>query len=470
MRAFQNILIGLSGLLAFLCACRSPVPAPEEILAAPKAFRASGQSPVPARWWTAFADPDLNRAVKKALSDNYNLAAAWERIRAAEAVYRGATSQKRPELDAFAEARSGETSFGESTEEEYGAGLRASYEVDLWRRIRSKAQAEAFRARATAQDYRTAALSLAAEVSRTWFRLSETKGQARILKEQLEVNNTALSVLRSRFANGQSKAADILRQEQLSEATRDLLLQVQSRHSVLENLLAVLLGKDPVSFRQELPESALPDLPDLPATGLPTDLLRRRPDLKAAYLRLEAANRELAAAVRNRFPRLDLTAGLESTASSPSDLFADWTDQLAASFLGPLFDGGRRRAEVRRREAVEKEQLNLYAQTALDAFREVEDALIREKRQKQRVLSLRRQRQFAAETYERLRVEYLNGAGDYLDVLTALTDRQSLRRTLLQNRRELLETRIALYRALAGGFRTPHEFREDEDNRQEDPS
>lgn len=443
------------GLLFLLAACQAPPPPePREIVSPPERFRASGEVVLARPWWTAFGQPELNREVETALRDNFSLAAAWERVQAAKAVYRRNAADRWPELDAFAEAERGDEENGNNSRDEYRVGLQAGYEVDLWGRIRSRVEAEEFRARATEEDYETAALSLAAEVSRTWMLLTEAVAQERLLEEQLEVNKRALSLLESRFANGQSPAADVLRQELLTEATRERLLQAKSRRAVLQNLLAVLKGRSPSGAQAPEPGS-LPDLPPLPATGLPAELLQRRPDLKAAYLRVEATNRDLAAAVRDRFPRLNLTASLETAAQDPSGLFEEWTNQLAASLIGPILDGGQRAAEVRRRRALERERLNLYAQAAVEAFREVEDALVREKRRKERLRSLRRQLRLAGETYEQLRTEYFNGAGNYLDVLTALTDRQDLRRTLLQARRELLETRIALYRALAGAAKDP---------------
>lgn len=420
----------------------------------PDGFSTSGGVDLTQPWWTAFGQPELNRTVESALRNNFSLAAAWERVQAANAVYRRTAADRWPELDAFAEAESGDGENGNRSRDEYRAGLQAGYEVDLWGRIRSRVEAEEFRARATEQDYETAALSLAAEVSRTWMLLTEAVAQQRLLEEQLEVNKRALSLLESRFANGQTPAADVLRQELLTEATRERLSQAKSRRAVLQNLLAVLEGRSPSTATTPEP-GPLPDLPPLPATGVPAELLRRRPDLKAAYLRLEASNRDLAEAVRDRFPRLNLTASLETVAENPSGLFEEWTDQLAASLVGPVIDGGQRAAEVRRRRALEREQLNLYAQAAVEAFREVEDALVREKRGKERLRSLRRQLRLAGETYAQLRTEYFNGAGNYLDVLTALTERQDLRRTLLRAQRELLETRIALYRALAGAIKIP---------------
>ena len=162
----------------------------------------------------------------------------------------------------------------------------------------------------------------------------------------------------------------------------------------------------------------------------------------------------MAAAVSSQYPRLDLTAALSSTTQGANDLFEDWVRSFSANLVGPLFDAGRRSAEVDRAEAVKKQRLYTYGQNILTAFQEVEDALIRGKKQTERIKSLESQVRLAEKTYEQLRLEYINGISDFIDVLTALTDEQQLRRDLVSAKLARIEYRVALYRALAGGFET----------------
>jgi outer membrane protein TolC len=265
-----------------------------------------------------------------------------------------------------------------------------------------------------------------------------------------------LRLLRARFGSGQIRAVDILRQEQLVESTRERRIAAQSRVHVVEHLLAVLLGRSPQAG-VELERVELPELPPLPDTGLPAELVQRRPDVRRAHDLLRAADRDLAAAVSRQYPRLSLTASLSTAGEDASDLFDDWARSFAGNLVGPLLDGGERRADVARAEALREQRLYEYGQATLTAFREVEDALVRERKQLRQLDSLRRQVELASRTYEQLRIEYFNGLADYIDVLTALTDQQQLRRDLIAARLELLDIRIGLYRALAGGFRTDRE-------------
>ncbi|MDX1632603.1 MAG: TolC family protein, partial [Thermoanaerobaculia bacterium] len=139
------------------------------------------------------------------------------------------------------------------------------------------------------------------------------------------------------------------------------------------------------------------------------------------------------------------------------DLFDQWARSFTGGLLVPLFRAGALEAEVDRAEAIRNQRVSEYGQATLIAFREVEDALVREAKQRERIRSLERQVELADQSYEQLRIQYFNGLGDYIDVLVALTERQQLRRDLIAARRALLEFRIGLYRALAGGFETERE-------------
>jgi len=446
----------LSALVAaVLCACASPEARGPLPLRSVPPFAASGEAPLSERWWSAFGDEELDGRVELALSDNFSLAVAWERMREATAVARAARSDLYPQLDGVGFADRREASDGEDTTQ-VGLGLEASWEIDLWGRIRSLAAASRLRAAATAEDYRTAAISLSAEVALTWYSLSEARLQAELIASQLETNRTVTRVLENRFAVGQSGAADVLRQRQLVEATREQSIVALSRVEVLEHLLAVLEGRPPQG-EASFATSPLPRVPPSPATGLPADLLERRPDVRGALLRLEAADADVAAAVRDRYPRIDLAASLTTLAERPADLFEDWLATLAGSVVGPITDGGARRAEVERSVAARRRLLADYGQTVLGAFQEVEDALAQEAYQVRRITSLETQLGLARSTYAQLRLQYLNGAADYIDILTALREQQRLERSLLSARLDRIVLRIALHRALAGSFRTPND-------------
>lgn len=440
-------------LLLALVACAGQPPSSPPVTT-PELFSRSGEAATPRQWWVAFDDASLNHLVERALGANLDLRAAYERLDQARAVRERQEAGLFPSLEARAGAERRDD--GDSETDLFSAGLAAEYELDLWGRVRAQVEAEAFRVAASGADYQAAALSLAAEVTNTWFELLTQRSQKELARAQLETNRNVLSLIRARFSVGQSSSADVLRQRQLVAASREQLVSVEARIRVLEHQLAVLLGEPPTTVA--LPgDGTLPALPPLPDTGVPADLVRRRPDLRRAYYQLQAADAELAAAVADRFPRLTLSASLSTETTDSSDVFDDWLATLAGNLVMPLIDGGQRRAEARRVRSVREQQLYEYGQAALVAFQDVEDALIQERQQQRRIDSLREQLELADSAYRQLRIQYVNGAVGYLDVLNALKERQDLRRTMITARQELLAFRVALYRALAGGFPVPEQ-------------
>lgn len=429
---------------------RAPV-ATDPPVAVPEAFSSPGSVPLSDRWWTAFDDARLDSAVASALRDNLDLRSAWERIGEAAATARIAGASRYPTLDAFADGQIARPAA--DPDGTLDLGLAASYELDLFGRIGAAAMAAERRAAATAADYRTTAITLSAEVARTWYQLAEARAAADLVAAQIATNARTLAALEARFGTGLVRRTDILRQQRLLEETRERALTITATIGVLEHRLAILLGRAPAA----LPDPAtagLPDLPPPPATGVPGDLVQRRPDVQAAFLRLQAADADLAAAVASRYPRLSLTARVSTSSAGADELFDDWLRSLAGNLLAPLFRGGELSADVDRNEARRQQALYAYGQAVLEAIGEVEDALLRERLQRERIESLAVQVDFAEQAHRRLRLEFLNGAADFLDVLTALGDQQRLERDLLAARLVLIEDRIALYRALAGGFET----------------
>ena len=432
------------------CAYRKPVC---DFPARPlEPFSASGQAEMPDLWWTAFGDPRLDFHVSQALGENFTLAAAFQRLRAARALARREASDLFPDVDGLINTDStlgpGPDRFGTTW------GLDAAYQVDLWGQIQSRVEAERLRAEATLTDYHAVKLSLAAEVARTWFSLVEAHAQLELLDEQVETNRTGLTVQELRFGRGFVRSADVLRQRQLVESTLEQAVVVRAQVEVLEHQLAVLLGQLPQGASYD-PGAELPGLPPLPAAGLPSELLTRRPDVRSDYLAFLAADRDLASAISAQYPRLSLTGSVLNVAENPVPLFRDWFVLLGSQLISPLIDGGQRRAEVDRTAAVARERFNEYQGTILVAFTEVEDNLALERYQIQRIERLNAQVTLAQQSSNELVRQYLFGDADYLDVLSAIQVQQRLQRDTLSARLDLILIRIALYLALAGDFESP---------------
>lgn len=401
----------------------------------------------------AFDDPNLNELVETALEENLGLAANWQQFQAALAAVRGERSFLWPQVEAFAGTSLNRPESELSNRNEIQTGLSASYELDLWGRIRAGVQAEEFRAQAVLYDYHSAAMTVSAETSLTWYELLSARKQLALVNAQIKTNENIVKLIRARFVTGQIRAVDILRQEQLLESTLSQKILYETEIELLENELAVLLGQPPQNL-EEFPNDSFPELPPLPETGLPLELVRRRPDVQQAYNLVLAADREMAEAIRSRYPRLSIGLEGQFSAGNYNNIFQNWVYSLAGNLVAPLMYGGRINAEVDRTEAIKEQQLYFYGQTVLVAFREVEDALIREINHTERIAVLERQLDLAEKTNGQLRIEFLNGMSNYLDVLYSLDQQQQLQRDFLDAKLTQLEIRIGLYRALAGGFET----------------
>ncbi|MFD2101541.1 TolC family protein [Flagellimonas iocasae] len=419
----------------------------------PREFSRTGTNVIEDKWWLSFQDEKLNMLIDSAMQSNLDLAATWQQFLAAKAVVKGQASSKWPEINASAQSAINlpEPDFvgGENTQ----LGFLANYELDLWGRIGTAVRAEKLRAEASLFDYRAAAISLSAEITSTWYQLVAAKQQLKITENQIATNEAIIKLIRSRFTGGQIRAVDILRQGQLLESTKEQQIIFSTNVQVLENQLAVLLGKQPQDTLI-FEEITLPEVPELPETGLPLELVRRRPDLQQSYALLLAADQDWASAVRSKYPRISVSARGQLRSNSFDNLFDNWAYSLAGNILAPLFNGGQLNAEVDRTLAIKQQRLYQYGQTTLTAFQEVENALVQDIMQKQRLENIQRQLELAEKSNKQLRVEFLNGFSPYLDVLIGLDQEQQLRRDYVSARLQHIQFRIGLYRALAGSFET----------------
>ncbi len=441
-------------LCALVAGCGARFESPSAPVEVPEKFSAGGTATAPKRWWTALGDENLDKLMDEALCGNLTLRAAWDRLRQAQAQLQKSAAPLLPSVtgDAAASRTVSRTEMlGKTYETEFSLGLSASYEVDLWGRVRSTYDATELDARASEQDVLAAALTLSGQVAATWYRIVELRGQLDLLDEQIRTNSEFLDVITVKFRQGQVLAADVLQQREVLQERRGQRQVVFSQLAVACNALAVLLGRAPGGYRT--PEGKmLPKLPELPSTGVPARWVSARPDVRAAQLRVMAADRRTAAAIAEQFPKLTLTAGADASDERIRDLFDNWLASMAAGLTAPVFDAGLREAEVRRSRAAAAEILHNYGQTVLEAVAEVENALAGEEHQRQYVESLRKQLDLSAKSLEQIRRNYIKGAEEFTRYLTSRLLHQQLASSYLRARRELLDRRIDLYRALGRGW------------------
>ena len=395
-------------------------------------------------WWRTFSDTALNREIDNALRNNLSQKQFSARIRQASASLRGEGAALFPQLDLNTTSSVDSASGNSSKTASFGGLL--SWELDVFGRTRSGIAAQQSELEATIQDALGGRLLLTAAVAETRFLTLEQRARLKILNDQMRTNETLLDLVRLRVGQGISSRVDLLQQERQLDATRALIPAAEAELAASEYALDVLTGRAP-GTRPRDDRRTLPSLPGKPGAGVPSDLLKNRPDLLAQWNRILALDARAGQALADRFPRFVIGASLEAGSLRSINSIAS---SILAEVTAPLADGGARQAEIDRTRAALAAALLGYSNTYLEAIRDVETALVRERKQAERIRLTDRQLATARATLNETRSRYSQGLTDYLPVIDALAATQSLELSTLALRREALTLRVALHRALGG--------------------
>jgi NodT family efflux transporter outer membrane factor (OMF) lipoprotein len=408
------------------------------------------------QWWMAFESEQLNGLMGEAFAGNLTLEQAAARLEQAEASARKSGAAGKISLSGTASASSRyQSNFNDTgnsrTDPDFSLGLQASYELDLWGRLKSTEKAAIANWEASRFDLQTAAMTLSANLAQIYFKWLAQNEVLDIYESQLNSNSNKLEAIELRYRTGQATSLAVLQQRQQTAAAKSRIPTARGLLESYENSLSVLTGKVPGTDLGLVTEP-LPALPSQPVSGLPANLLENRPDIQAARLRLESGDWNVAAARAARLPSISLTGNISTSSEDIENLFDDWVSNLAANLFAPLLDGGSRRAEVDRTLAVSHERIAAYRQTVLEAVEETVNALSGEKHQTEYVEAVTRQYTAAQNSETESLRRYRRGALPYIDVLSAVVSRESLEITLAQAKANLLSDRIQLYRALGGDW------------------
>jgi len=406
-------------------------------------------------WRDYFADPALQGLIEAALEHNRDLRIALARVEEARALAGVARADRLPTLEAQATGSRSRTPADltgtgvarSASRYDAAVGLTA-FELDFWGRV--AALSEAARAQYLASDEaaRSFRIGLIGDVANAWYQRLELIERERLAAETLASRRTSLELTRKRRDAGLAGELDVLAAESLAESVRAQWAELRRQRQQTENALRLLTG-----MVAELPPPARPATLAELAPGLPSAVLLRRPDVRAAEQRLIAANANIGAARAAFFPRISLTAAFGSASSALSGLFDSgseaWAFQPALKL--PLFDAGRNRANLDLAEARQVTAVADYEKTVQQAFREVADALAaqagyREQRAAQAANLAAQQARLA-----RVQARAEAGLASYLEVLDAGREAFAAEQALAAAERQLLAARIALYKALGGG-------------------
>ncbi|MEO8081904.1 MAG: efflux transporter outer membrane subunit [Caldimonas sp.] len=432
----------------------APIPASYPIASAPTAG-AVGEPAAEIEWQRFFDDERLKRLIAIALANNRDLRVAVLNIEQARATYQITRADRWPTVGVGATAQRQPTSAGK-VGQAYAVGLAVSgYELDFFGRIRNLSEAALDRFLATAEARKTVHISLIASVATTYLSLAADDELLRVTRQTLETRQESTRLTKLRFDNGASSELDYRQAESLLEGAQVTLAQVERQRALDANALTLLLGQaPPADLPPPLPLDAQRTVADLPA-GLPSELLERRPDIRAAEQQLLAANANIGAARAAFFPRISLTASLGTASTQLSGLFKGGSFALTgtAQLLEPIFDAGRNRANLDLAEVNRDIAVAQYEKAIQTAFREVADGLAGRATLGRQLAAQAAQTNALAVTYRLADLRYRAGAASYLDALDAQRSLFTAQQALIQTRAAQLQNGVQLYRALGGGWK-----------------
>jgi len=414
-------------------------------------------------WWNVFKDPQLSAYLKEALTNSWDIKIAASRVLQAEAAARITRSQYFPSISAGGDLVTARTSEkgpvaippGVNPQRTYGDVVvsMSAYEVDLWGRIRRANEAARANLLATVEAQNVVRQTLVTQVATAYLELLELDLELQIAQNTYGARTNSLELTTSRHEGGVASIQDVYQARILVFTTEAALADTHRRIEQQENLLSILLGRNPGHIERDRPLTLQERRAEVP-TGLPSSLLERRPDLRQAEQQLISFNADIGQAKAAFYPQLTLTGVYGFQTVALSDLFTSparaWQFGPAVTF--PLFTGGRLRGNLKLAEARFQEALANYQQTVQGAFREVSDSLIAYQRTQEFREKQEQNTQAHRDATDTATVRYEGGVASYLEVLYNEQELFSAELLLAQTRLSELLSVVQLYRSLGGGW------------------
>jgi outer membrane protein, multidrug efflux system len=410
-------------------------------------------------WWEVFDDKQLQALINQALANNLDIKVAAARIEQARARVGVAKSEGRPQVGYNVDGGAAESVLplsGGVDQVQYtgvSAGANLLWELDLWGRVRYTATAAQAGLYAQEEIRRGVLLSLASDVASGYFRLLALDRELAIAENSAEVFRRNVELFTLRFEAGRDTRLPVERAQANYHGSQDRIAELKQAIGQQENLLSILLGGYPGAITRGRPlgEQSSPETP----VGLTTDLLQRRPDIRAAEQNMINANAQVGIAAANYFPRIGLSGFFGGRSLDiedvVSDTFSIWN--IAGTVAGPLFTGGRLSSSKAGRQAYWDETVSQYRKTVLTAFQETSDALLAQQALAARTVALEGKVGALQRSVELATERYEGGRASYFEVLEAEQQLFPAQYVLTQVRRDQLIAVVDLYKALGGGWK-----------------
>ena len=448
----------------FVAGCSSVAPYQKPAVELPEQWQETQQRAAePDTWWKIYGDPQLDALIQESFKTNADLVVAAARVDEARGVLGEANAFFWPSIDARAGGSRTQVSRRTATAfpgfprqfNDYQATLNVSYDIDLFGRLRSGAEAARAELAASEASRDAVRLALAAQVAKSYYAMQALDQQVALTRETVRLREDALELQKKRFRGGVISEFELRQLEAETAAVRAQLPPLEQARETEEAALAVLLGRTP----KEVMESSIqvspgeqklvaPVLPE----GLPSELLLRRPDLVAAERQLAASHAQIGVARAEMFPSISLTGSLGRESAQLSNLFTGPAGiaNIALGLVQPIFAGGRLEARTQQAEARERQALAEYQQAIRNAFGEVRTALAVQQRSRESFDAQAARERALSETARLARLRYENGVASQLDVIDAERNLLAARIARIDAQRQQRAAIADLFRALGG--------------------
>ncbi|MGO4406996.1 efflux transporter outer membrane subunit [Bosea sp. RAF48] len=412
----------------------------------------------PSEWWRTLRDPTLNALVEQAIAGNLDVAQAKARIREARATREQAVGALFPQVDGNASAT--RSRVAGVTRNGFRAGFDASWEIDLFGAQSRAVEAATYGTDAAFDDLDAAMLTLIGDVASTYVEARGLQARIALARSTARTQRETEALTRTRFRAGDISAIDTARATAQAASTESQIPLLETALAQNQHRLAVLIGRPPAATAPYFARAAaVPATPAPPRTGIPADVLRRRPDVRSAERLLAQATARIGQAEANRYPSVSLTGTISTAALKLGDLAKNsaigWS--IGPSLSVPIFNGGELAAAVDAARAQRDRNDAAFRLTVLTALQDVEDSLVGLRQERIRLGSLSEAAQASTQAAQLSRALYTSGNASFLDVLEAQRTQFGAEEALIQSRVTLATQFIALNKALGGGWLRPVE-------------
>ncbi|MBU9266596.1 efflux transporter outer membrane subunit [Burkholderia gladioli] len=422
---------------------------------------------VDAQWWTSFSDAELSSLVQRVAGASLDVKVATQRLMQARAARRMTGADAMPALEgtaSYQHSRSSQNGLvdisGLNGRHDYNVwqpGIDASWELDLWGRVRREIESADASVQATAELRRDVLLSAIAETASDYIQLRGVQAQQAVVEQNLDIARQSLRLTQIRFTDGVATHLETAQAAAQVSGIEARLPVLENQRVHLVNALSFLLGEPPRTLEGELDAvRAIPPVPPRVPVGLPSQLAERRPDIREAEARLHGATADIGVAVGDFYPRVTLSANLSLQAMHFGDL-DEWSSRMfgvGPALTVPIFEGGRLKGQLELRKAQQREAMIEYQRTVLNAWHEVDNAMSDYNTRQTREEKLDETEVQDSEALENARSQYLAGATDFLNVLTVQRDLLDTQQAKVVSITDVSLALVGLYKALGGGWET----------------